>query len=90
MHTPQGIFELKYFFNSGVPRGGQEGGEVSSVSVREMIREMVSSEDPEHPIKDQEIVARLQIQQISIARRTVAKYRAELKIPQASRRRYIS
>lgn len=90
MHTPQGIFELKYFFNSGVPRGGQEGGEVSSVSVREMIREMVSRENPEDPIKDQEIVARLQIQKISIARRTVAKYRAELKIPQASRRRYIS
>jgi RNA polymerase sigma-54 factor len=90
MHTPQGIFELKYFFNSSLSRSGEFGGEVSSVSVREIIRQMVSGEDPQNPLKDQEIVERLRNQHIEIARRTVAKYRVELKIPQASRRRYLS
>jgi len=90
MHTPQGIFELKYFFNSSLSRSGEFGGEVSSVSVREIIRQMVSGEDPKNPLKDQEIVERLKNQHIEIARRTVAKYRVELKIPQASRRRYLS
>ena len=90
MHTPQGIFELKYFFNSSISRGTEFGGELSSVTVREMIRQMVSQEDPSSPLKDQEIVLRLKSQHIEIARRTVAKYRTELKIPQASRRRYSS
>jgi len=90
MHTPQGIFELKYFFNSSLSRSGEFGGEVSSVTVREIIRHMVSEEDPQNPLKDQEIVERLKNQHIEIARRTVAKYRVELKIPQASRRRYLS
>jgi len=86
-HTPQGIFELKYFFNSSISRSGEFGGEVSSVSVRELIRQMVSQEDPKKPLRDQEIVERLKGQHIEIARRTVAKYRTELKIPQAGRRR---
>jgi RNA polymerase sigma-54 factor len=90
MHTPQGIFELKYFFNSSISRGGEFGGEMSSVAVREMIRQMVSQEDPKTPLKDQEIVERLRDHHIEIARRTVAKYRSELKIPQAGRRRYVS
>lgn len=88
MHTPRGIFDLKYFFNSSISRGGEFGGGVSSVSVRELIRQMVSQEDPKNPLKDQEIVERLKSQHIEIARRTVAKYRAELKIPQAGHRRY--
>jgi RNA polymerase sigma-54 factor len=90
MHTPQGIFELKFFFNSSISRDGEFGGEVSSVTVRELIRQMVSQEDPKNPLKDQEIVERLKGRHIEIARRTVAKYRSELKIPQASRRRYAS
>ena len=90
MHTPQGIFELKYFFNSSITRGDEFGGELSSVSVRELIRKMISEEDAGKPLKDQEIVARLKERHIEIARRTVAKYRTELKIPQAGRRRYIS
>ncbi|MBI3810795.1 MAG: RNA polymerase factor sigma-54 [Nitrospirae bacterium] len=90
MHTPQGIFELKYFFNSSITRGGEFGGEMSSVSVRELIRQMVLQEDQKNPLKDQDIVERLKGQHIEIARRTVAKYRSELKIPQASRRRYDS
>ncbi|MBI3610657.1 MAG: RNA polymerase factor sigma-54 [Nitrospirae bacterium] len=88
MHTPQGIFELKYFFNSSISRGSEFGGELSSVTVRELIRQMVSQEDPKNPLKDQEIVEHLKNQHIEIARRTVAKYRSELRIPQAGRRRY--
>lgn len=90
MHTPRGIFELKYFFNSSITRGSEFGGEVSSVSVREIIRQMVLQEDQKNPLKDQDIVERLKSQHIEIARRTVAKYRSELKIPQAGRRRYAS
>lgn len=88
MHTPQGIFELKYFFHSGISRGEEFGGEMSSESVREIIRKMIIEEDSIHPLKDQEIVERLNSQHIQLARRTVAKYRSELRIPQANRRKY--
>ena len=89
MHCPQGIFELKFFFNAGIQRTDNRGEEMSSVTVREMIREMVSQEDVSHPLKDQEIVARLRGKDILIARRTVAKYRAELHISSASQRKRI-
>jgi RNA polymerase sigma-54 factor len=87
MYSPQGIFELKFFFNNSVARTGGEGDELSSVSVREMIRKMVSEEDPKRPLKDQEIVEMLRSQNVEIARRTVAKYRTELNIQPASRRK---
>ncbi|MFQ5508580.1 MAG: RNA polymerase factor sigma-54 [Leptospirillia bacterium] len=87
MHTPQGIFELKYFFNSGLSRVGGYGPEVSSVSVREMIRQLVAEEDPQKPLKDQEIVKILQSRNVEVARRTVAKYRTELSIPPSNRRK---
>ena len=87
MHCPQGILELKYFFNAGIQRADNRGEEMSSVTVREMIREMVAQEDASHPLKDQEIVARLRGKDIVIARRTVAKYRAELHISSASQRK---
>ena len=90
MHCPQGIFELKFFFNAGIPRADNRGEEISSVTVMEMIREMVAQEDAVHPLKDQEIVARLRGKGILIARRTVAKYRAELHISSASQRKRIS
>jgi RNA polymerase sigma-54 factor len=87
MHTPHGLFELKFFFTNSVgPREGPEG-DLSSVTVREIIRQMVVEEGSDHPLRDQEIVDRLKEKNIHIARRTVAKYRAELKIPSASRRR---
>ena len=63
---------------------------MSSVAVREMIRKMVEQEDANRPLKDQEIVARLKAQNVVLARRTVAKYRMELNIPPASRRKRIS
>ncbi len=87
IHTPQGVFELKFFFNSSVPRAGGEGESLSSITVREMIRKMVGEESPARPLTDQEIVERLKAHQIGIARRTVAKYRAWLNIPPASKRK---
>jgi len=78
---------LKYFFNASIPRSQEGLVELSSVAVREMIRKMVDQEDPVRPLKDQEIVARLQAQNVVLARRTVAKYRMELNIPSASRRK---
>ena len=89
MHCPQGILELKFFFNAGIQRTDAHGEEMSSVTVREMIREMVAQEDVSRPLKDQEIVSRLRTKDIIIARRTVAKYRAELHIASASQRRRI-
>lgn len=87
MHTPQGLFELKYFFSTKINKTGEIGGEFSSITVREMIRGMVVEEDTQRPLKDNEILERLKNKDIEIARRTVAKYRSELNIPPASKRR---
>ena len=87
MHTPHGIVELKFFFNSGLSRVGGYGAEVSSVTVREMIRVLVAEEDAQKPLKDQELVKILQARQVAVARRTVAKYRTELNIPPSNRRK---
>ena len=78
MHTPQGLFELKYFFNSFV--SSLTGGEVASESVKERIRQIVRKENPQKPYSDQAIVERLREDNIDIARRTVAKYRELLGI----------
>jgi RNA polymerase sigma-54 factor len=87
MHTPQGVFELKYFFNSGINR--VQGGAVASESVKERIRKIVAGEDPAKPLSDQTIGDMLQKENIDIARRTVAKYREMLGILPSSRRRQI-
>ncbi len=87
MYTPQGVYELKFFFNSSLPRMGNGSESLSSVAVREKIRRMVLAEDPACPLKDQDIVRSLEEDNIEIARRTVTKYRASLKIPPASRRK---
>ena len=85
MCTPQGTYEMKFFFNSGLARTNGEA--CSSVAVREMIRKLVAEEDPRNPYSDQQIVEYLRRHNIEVARRTVAKYRKELKIPAASQRR---
>ena len=85
MCTPQGIFELKYFFSSGLATAG--GDSCSSRSVRDMISRLIAEENPNRPYSDQQIMEFLKERQIEIARRTVAKYRKELKIPSASRRK---
>ena len=78
IETPQGVFEMKYFFTSGVSTASGVG--VSNTSVKDMINEMVKKEDPSKPLSDEEIVRLLAQKEIVIARRTAAKYRAELNI----------
>jgi RNA polymerase sigma-54 factor len=78
MQTPQGIFEMKYFFTAGIQTASGEG--MSNTSVKDMIADMFRKEDPTKPLSDQEIVKMLQEKGIVIARRTVAKYRSELNI----------
>jgi RNA polymerase sigma-54 factor len=88
LSCPHGLFELKYFFTNGISKSGEEGGELSSSTVRELVRKMVAEENPKQPLTDQEIVARLhQAYHIEIARRTIAKYRTELKLPPANKRK---
>jgi len=87
--TPQGLFELKFFFSSGIERSGGAAS-MSSVSVQELLQRIVAAEDPRRPLSDLEIVRRLTSEHgLDIARRTVAKYRGILRIPPASRRRRI-
>jgi len=85
VHTPRGIFELKYFFNSGISR--VSGDDVASESVKDRIRHIVSEEDQQKPLSDREIVAMLKEQNIDIARRTVAKYREMLGILPSGKRK---
>jgi RNA polymerase sigma-54 factor len=87
METPQGVFEMKYFFTSGVQTSS--GETMSNTSVKTIINEMIAGEDKMKPCSDEEIVARLKEKGIMIARRTVAKYRAELNIlPSHLRKEY--
>lgn len=85
MHTPRGIFELKYFFSSHVSTNS--GGEVSSTAIRAIIRKLTADENPRKPLSDQKIAAILAEQSIVVARRTVAKYRESLAIPPSSERK---
>ncbi|HUL00368.1 MAG TPA: RNA polymerase factor sigma-54 [Nitrospirota bacterium] len=87
MHTPQGIFPMKYFFTTGFLVG--TGTEVSSLTVKDVILKLIKEEDAVTPLKDQQIVDTLKSQGIDIARRTVAKYREELRIPPTSVRKRI-
>jgi RNA polymerase sigma-54 factor len=88
VHTPQGIYELKYFFNSGI--SSSDGGEeLASESVKLKLKEIVSKEDPKKPYSDQKLVELLRKEGIEIARRTVAKYRDVLRIlPSSQRKKY--
>ncbi len=85
VHTPQGIYELKYFFSGSI--ASTRGDELSSITVRNFIQKAISEEDPQNPLNDRHIVNILKSRNIDIARRTVAKYRGELKIPPASVRK---
>jgi RNA polymerase sigma-54 factor len=78
MQTPRGVFEMKYFFTSGIKTAS--GVRLSNTSVKDMIAEMIEKEDPGKPLSDEEIVKLLSEKGIVIARRTVAKYRSELNI----------
>ena len=83
--TPQGIFELKFFFHSGIK--SYMGTNLSSIRVRNMIKEVVANEDPKKPLTDDEMVQALMMKNAKIARRTITKYRKELNIPPASKRK---
>ncbi len=85
-YTPQGLFELKYFFNSAIKRQSGEG-ELASESVKEKIKLLVKNEDHDHPLSDEKIAAVLKDANVNIARRTVAKYRKMLKILPSNKRK---
>jgi len=86
VNTPHGIFELKYFFTSGLNReGGEE--DIASKSVKEKIREIIHAEGGNKPLSDQELMRLLRDQGIRIARRTVTKYRAAMGLLASSRRK---
>ncbi len=88
VQTPQGLFELKYFFHRGVP--STAGDSVSSLKVKDLVRRYLTAEDSHKPLSDQKIVEILaRVHGVEIARRTVAKYRGQLKIPSSNRRRHI-
>ncbi|HET6437868.1 MAG TPA: RNA polymerase factor sigma-54 [Anaeromyxobacter sp.] len=87
VHTPQGIYELKFFFNSAIAKSG--GDEIASEAVKNHIKQIVAAEDPRRPHSDQRIVEILRGQGIEIARRTVAKYREVLGVlPSSKRKKY--
>jgi RNA polymerase sigma-54 factor len=85
VHTPQGIFELKFFFNSGISR--TNGDDLASQAVKSKIKKIIADEDPKKPYSDQKIVELLKVTSIDIARRTVAKYREQLGILSSSKRK---
>jgi RNA polymerase sigma-54 factor len=85
MHTPQGIFELKYFFSSHVST--ESGGECSSTAIRAIIKKLVAAENPRKPLSDSKITALLEEQGIHVARRTIAKYRESLGIAPSNERK---
>ena len=87
MYTPQGVFELKFFFNSGISR--TQGDQVASESVKEKIKQLILSENTENPYSDQDIVNLLKKANIVIARRTVAKYREMLGLLSSSKRKRV-
>ena len=88
MHTPRGIFELKYFFSSHV--GTASGGECSSTAIRAMIKKLIAEEPPAKPLSDNKIASILSDQGINIARRTVAKYREAMAIAPSSERKRLA
>lgn len=85
VHTPLGIYELKYFFSTAIPREGRD--DLAAESIRERIRKMIQDEDPYKPLSDNAISEKLAENNIQIARRTVAKYREQMKILPVKHRR---
>ena len=84
-HTPQGIFELRYFFSEAV--NGPSGGAIPLLILKRKVKKMIEQEDKDHPLTDDQIARILRSQGILVNRRTVAKYRADMKIPSTHQRR---
>ena len=87
MLTPRGLYELKYFFSSHVST--HTGGEVSSTAIKALLKELIAAETPHQPLSDSKIAKLLEMQNINIARRTVAKYRESLNIPPSNERKQL-
>jgi len=87
MHTPRGLYPMKFFFHSGIDR--EYGADISSLTVKRKIQQLIQEEDPKRPLSDSELTRVLQREGINIARRTVAKYRDELRIPSSTNRKQI-
>ena len=87
MHTPQGVYEMKFFFHSGI--SSSYGESVSSVTIKQRIRKIIEAEDAKRPLSDSKIVSILQKEGLMLARRTIAKYREELKIPTSNQRKVL-
>ena len=85
VHTPQGVLELRYFFSESV--NGPQGGEMSLLSLKRRVKKMIEDEDTSHPLTDEQITKKLSDEGIHVTRRTVAKYREDLRIPSTHRRR---
>jgi RNA polymerase sigma-54 factor len=85
VHTPQGVFELRYFFSESV--NGPEGGGTSLLILKRRVKKLIEEEDPAHPLTDDQITRVLQSQGIQVTRRTVAKYREDMRIPSTHQRR---
>jgi len=83
--SPQGVFELKYFFGSHIATS--EGGQCSATAIRALIKKLVEKEDPKKPLSDAKIAELLEKEGMIVARRTIAKYRDSLHIPPASQRK---
>jgi RNA polymerase sigma-54 factor len=83
--TPQGVFELKFFFHSGI--NSYMGNSMSSIRVKNMIKEIIKEEDRNSPLTDDKMVEALMTKNVKIARRTITKYRKELNISPASKRK---
>jgi RNA polymerase sigma-54 factor len=84
-HTPQGVFELRYFFSEAVQ--GSAGSDTPLLVLKRKVKKMIEEEDTRHPLTDDQITARLQAEGIQVTRRTVAKYREDMKIPSTHQRR---
>ena len=84
-HTPQGVYELRYFFSESV--NGPQGAEMSLMSLKRRVKKMIEEEDAKHPLTDEQIAKRLDEEGIHVTRRTVAKYREDLRIPSTHQRR---
>jgi RNA polymerase sigma-54 factor len=87
MHTPRGVYELRFFFHSGIT--SHMGEAVSSVTIKDKIKKMIEAEDPAHPLSDSRIAELLGHEGLPLARRTVAKYREELRIPPSNLRKSV-
>jgi RNA polymerase sigma-54 factor len=87
VHTPQGVYELKFFFHSGI--SSSYGESVSSVTIKQRIRKIIEAEDARRPLSDSKIMNILQKEGLVLARRTIAKYREELRIPTSNQRKVL-